>query len=493
MIEPQTTDFVQDAQGTSEPKQPSVPAEILNLVETYGAPAYFNKDERVQKLNETFWAALYALENIILFDPIMGEFFAYDEKKGIFHPESADAIRRNIAERIFDAGKVWVGYTGLSMFRSEHAIRGIILHLRGMVEEREPFNRTRNLVHLSNCSVRVTLQGFDVEEMSPKHRALARSSIKYDKDAKCEKFKSMLLQPLVEDDQILLQKMFALALTGYNPLHKILVLDGAAGGGKSTYTQTIGCVLGSDKVTTLRTKHLGNRFEIGQLYGKTLLVGPDVDADFFQVEGASQLKSLTGGDILKGENKQANRTFDVIGDFNAVINANTHLKIRLQGDALAWLRRLVIVRYSKSHAGKIVLDFHKILSEQEGAGILNWGLAGLGLLSKDLESTGDIVLSKEQSERVESLVQESDGLRLFLKSCVEPSNSECVTVDQLVKRYTAFCQQRNWSVDPVKKIQGTLETLVLDVFGVGKSNDIKIQGYDGQESTVRGFRNLKFK
>jgi P4 family phage/plasmid primase-like protien len=489
----QTADDASQQQGNGNQASPQIPNEILGLIEEFGSPAYLNKDGRVNKLNEPFWSALYAKENIILFDPNRGEFFDYDEKARIFRSESDASIRKKLAMRIFETGKEWVGYMGLTVFRSEHAIRGIIAHLRGACEERDPFNRNRNLINLANCSIRVTLQGFTREDTSPSHRALARSAIHYDETAGCDKFRTALLSPLCDEDQRLLQKMFALALTGFNPLHKILVMDGVAGSGKSTYAQIISIVIGLDKVTTLRTKHLSNRFEIGQLNGKTLLIGPDVDSDFFQVEGASQLKSLTGGDILKGENKISNHTFDVPGDFNAIINANTRLKIRLQGDAGAWARRLAIVRYSKRYSGKTVLDFHKVLANTEGAGILNWGLDGLALLRADLESHGDIVLSDAQAERVESLVQESDGLKIFLLQCVEAAHGGSVTVDQLVKRFTLFCQQRNWSVDPVKKIQGALETLILEMFSVGKSNDIAIQGHDGQTCTVCGFRNLRFK
>src|SRR5258708_36496814 len=97
----------------------------------------------------------------------------------------------------------------------------------------------------------------------------------------------MLHGPLSLDDQSLLQKMFALTLTGSNPLHKITVIDGVGGAGKTTYVLTIAQVLGLDKTATLRTKHLGDRFEIGQLYRNTLLIGPNVDTHFLQTERAT--------------------------------------------------------------------------------------------------------------------------------------------------------------------------------------------------------------
>src|SRR5258708_5541428 len=155
----------------------------------------------------------------------------------------------------------------------------------------------------------------------------------------------MLHGPLSLDDQSLLQKMFALTLTGSNPLHKITVIDGVGGAGKTTYVLTIAQVLGLDKTATLRTKYLGDRFEIGQLYRKNLLIGPDVDSDFFQTGGTTQEKALPGGDTLKGKRKVSNKPFDPPGRLNIFFPANTRLKIRLQGDASAWLRRLVIVRY----------------------------------------------------------------------------------------------------------------------------------------------------
>ncbi len=476
--------------GHQEPAKPEVdvPSDIVELANQFGPPAYLNKNNRVEKLNQLFWAALHAKENTILFDSAQGEFFAYDSATGVFHLETEDAVRKKLAEAIFEAGKTWVGYPGLTEFRSEHALRGIIAHLRGLVEEHDAFLNGHNLLHLANCSVRVTLQGFETEPISPLHRALYRSPICYDPNAQCPKFKEMLLGPLSLDDQSLLQKMFALTLTGSNPLHKITVIDGVGGAGKTTYVLTIAQVLGLDKTATLRTKYLGDRFEIGQLYRKNLLIGPDVDSDFFQTEGASHVKALSGGDILKGERKGSNQTFDVHGRFNILISANTRLKIRLQGDASAWLRRLVIVRYSNTYTHHRILDFHRLLAAQEGAGIVNFGLAGLELLRRDIESVGDIVLSTQQLRRVHSLVQESDGLRIFLQYAIASSQGSYLTVEQLVESYTKFCQERDWSVDSPRKIQSSLETLMLELFSVGKSNDIKHQG-----GTVRGFRNVKFR
>jgi Bifunctional DNA primase/polymerase, N-terminal. len=69
------------------------------LRKLYGQPYYFNKEGDPSALNESFWAGLFAAENIILWEPIEREFYTYNPEAGIYEEESADAVKRRLSER----------------------------------------------------------------------------------------------------------------------------------------------------------------------------------------------------------------------------------------------------------------------------------------------------------------------------------------------------------------------------------------------------------
>ncbi len=73
--------------------------------------------------------------------------------------------------------------------------------------------------------------------------------------------------------------------------------------------------------------------------------------------GASRLKVLVGGDPISGEGKGLNGDFPMFGTFNIVMTCNSRLRLRLEGDAGAWRRRLLVVRYEKPATGQADFGF----------------------------------------------------------------------------------------------------------------------------------------
>jgi len=151
------------------------------------------------------------------------------------------------------------------------------------------------------------------------------------------------------------------------------------------------------------------------MIGKTLLLGADVKAKFLSERGAHRLKALVGGDILEAERKTSNKQFSIAGNFNVMITSNSRLRVNLEGDQSAWRRRLAIVRYERPYNRKTIPDIHEKLLQAEGSGILNFYLEGVQKLFRDIQETGNLVLSERQRQRVDALLSESDSLRIFLR------------------------------------------------------------------------------
>ena len=259
-------------------------------------------------------------------------------------------------------------------------------------------------------------------------------------------------------------------------MSKVRVLVGTR---KGAFVLTLAGIVGGKNIYELRTSLLAERFEIGRMNGRTLLIGSDVKGNFLSVRGANRIKSLVGGDPLEAEIKCSNHRFTIFGVFNLLITSNSRLRIFLEGDHSAWERRIIIVRYEKPFSGQKIFEVDKYLLQREAPGILNWCIDGLKLLIADYYQSGDIILSADQQKRVSDLLSESDSLDLFVANEIVRDNAIMnngqkfsLTVDEIIKEYSQDCIDRGWSPLAAGPIEKTLPELMLRHHQVGKSNDI---------------------
>jgi putative DNA primase/helicase len=462
---------------------------IKELIDRHGFPAFKNEKGKLSKLNEPFWAAYHAtLELEALFEANEEEFYYYDELTGLFRPRSVDLIRKKLAEQILGSAKRWPALAELERFRNEPALRGILSHLRGELERQEAFCFAGKIIHLANCVLEFQPDGsFTPQPFSPKYRSRNRSPIAYDQKAECPRFKEQILGHVEPDDQELLQQYGGQCLLGRNLTQRILILDGVGGASKGTFVLVTQGIVGPANTYELRTQLLDQRFEVGRMIGKTLLLGADVKADFLSKGGASRLKSLVGGDRLEAELKTSNKQFFMSGNFNVITTSNSRLRVRLEGDQSAWQRRLTIATYEKAFNGIKIPDLDRLLLQAEGSGILNWYLEGAQKLLRSIDQTGDIYQSERQHERVKTLLLESDSLRIFLRENIIQKHSSNLTVDEIIGEYNQSCIEAGWNPLPRRIAEEQLENLMLELFGTPKSNCVKRDNKDR-----RGFFNVRF-
>jgi phage/plasmid-associated DNA primase len=270
----------------------------------------------------------------------------------------------------------------------------------------------------------------------------------------------------------------------------MLILDGESARGKTQLANVIQAIVGRENVTQLRTRFLGDRFETYRFLKKTLLVGVDVNPDFLSTTGAGHMKGLVGGDWLDAEQKFGTGSFPIQGTFCALMTSNSRLRVKLCADVGAWRRRLLIVRFEAPPPKKKIPDFGERLVREEGPGILNFFIAGLGMVLREIEHSadGDVALTERQRNIVDSLLAESDSLRLFLRDHIERAAGEDLSVNEIVEAYAAFCPDKGWNPLPITEVQRSLEGLMLELFHVTKSHCIK-----RADGSVRGFFGVQFK
>jgi phage/plasmid-associated DNA primase len=197
------------------------------------------------------------------------------------------------------------------------------------------------------------------------------------------------------DDVSLFIRWFGSALLTGNAAQGILLLVGRAATGKSTIAEVVEMVMGWTNCTALRTKLLHERFEIGRLFGYSLLTAKDVPGKFLEEEGAQALTKLVGHDYTPGERKGSMESVPVYGDFDCLITCNERLLVSLEGatDVEAWRRRLMMLEFLNELAEEQRIDnYAQVLFAEEAEGILAAAITGAITHLAELEESGNFKL-----------------------------------------------------------------------------------------------------
>lgn len=467
----------------------AIAPEFQRLIDVYGKPYYLSIYGDVTGINQGFWAGLHQTEHIQLYEPDERAFYRYNPENGLYTVVSEDIVKQEISCRILEVSRL-MELPSLERKRTNSTLNHIVAQLKGVSERKNAFRRGNKFVHLANGVVVFRENGeADLCSFSPDFYSRNHCPIPFDASATCERFLNELLYPAVTaDDAVLLQKYAGLCLLGNNLIQKMLILDGKPGRGKSTLARIIQSLVGQVNVTELRTRHLSERFELFRYLKKTLLVGVDVPGGFLSEKGAYVIKGLVGGDCFDAEQKCGTGSFPLQGTFCILITSNSRLQVRLEGDTDAWRRRLLIIRFEAAAPARKIPEFHDVLVREEGSGILNWALQGLGMLLRDIEEHGDIQLAEAQEISVDKLLAESDSLRHFLVERVEKDEYADLSITELVEAYAEYCPTKGWNAKPITAIHREMESLMLELFGTSKSHSLR-----RDDKNTRGYRGVNFK
>ena len=269
------------------------------------------------------------------------------------------------------------------------------------------------------------------------------------------------------------------------PVGEYCAIVGPSGSGKSTLMNIIEEITGPCNVAQLKTGRLNHPFELASFIGKTLLTGKDVTPEFLRAEGAETIKALTGGDRLDAELKGKNERIQIVDHYNIAITCNTDLTLRLQGDVEAWKRRLLVIDFSNPPPAKRQHDFAKILLKEEGEGILKWMVQGALLLQQDLNKAGDYVLSDNQQEGIDRILEQSESVEIFVKECIYTFAGEDVTYNEVRTAYHDYCDSKGWISTSSNEFNRLFKNAVLKHYKQTPRQDINRCGKD-----QRGFKNI---
>ena len=475
---------------SEEPETESPEIEIFKKIAArYGDPFSRSPKGKPTSINQRFAAAWCAHSLNLLFDPTHDSFYEYDPPTGLWI-QLTDAF---VSDKVGDT----IGEM-LSLLSAVHLLPkcgqslmiAVTTILKGRLEKRDVWNKPDNRIHLANGMLQLSAgEPSQLGAFSREFYSRNRSAYSWDLNARCPRFIGELLDPaLSSDDILLLQKYAGQCLLGRNASQTLLLIRGTAGGGKSTLCEIIEKVIGEENVAQLRIEQLTSRFESQRFQGRTLLSGKDVAGNFLDSKGAYMLKALVGGDRMEGEVKGGNLSFAIRGEYSSIITSNSRLCVRLDGDAGAWRRRLLIIDFDQPPVEKRIPFFAARLLEEEGAGILRWMIDGAVALLSDLEQVGAIQISKTQTKRVEDLLAESDSIRAFVRDSIEKADAQFnITTAELTTAYFDYCDARGWEARPRRRFENSVADVMMEIHRSARRNDIR-----RDEKNCRGYSLVRF-
>jgi putative DNA primase/helicase len=468
------------------------------LAERYGHPVLerCNKDDVlvVKDINDDFFASLFGElgcpDAPTVFIPEENCFYRYQPSAGVYAVVEAEELSRTLSDLLLQCARECAAVADTSAL--QFALRGdrlnrIVRRARASLSVASGFFESAHTEYLPCANGMLRLADRALLPFSPSYRRRNRLAVAYDASVQCPRFLGTLMRPALNDSDLdLVQRCSALALMGVNVAQRIVMFTGTAGGGKGTLIRVLTGIIGKENVGSLRPNLLMERFELGRAIGKTLLYGADVSQQALNCGGATALKSLTGGDPMTAEFKGSNECVQVCGNFNVFLTSNSTLALHLEGDRDAWMRRLVLIRFTNPAPTNKIVDLSEQILAQEASGVLNWMLEGYEKLRAD---KFQIRLDERQQQLVSDMLLESEAHVLFAQESLVRDSASSVTVTEVFEAYTADCHQRGRTPLNRKAFTPQLSDWVARQFGLCIRNDI----VNASGKNQRGWRGIRLK
>lgn len=238
-----------------------------------------------------------------------------------------------------------------------------------------------NPMHLGVANGMLDLRAGNLLPVSPDLLVSKRCPAAYDPSAECPLFLSFLetVQPEKEMREFL-QRLAGYILTGSVQEQKLAFFYGSGANGKSVFVELLGWLLGdyARKIATEMLMHhqrnpQGPSPDIVSLKGSRFVYANETEEGRRLAE--SRVKDMTGGDTLTGRVPYGKADITFQPTHKLIIVGNHRPEIT--DNSLGMWRRVLLVPFDVTitEADRDPRMLEKL--KTEGAGILNWALAGL--------------------------------------------------------------------------------------------------------------------
>ncbi|WP_396659523.1 phage/plasmid primase, P4 family [Microbacterium sp.] len=269
--------------------------------------------------------------------------------------------------------------------------------------------------------------------------ALTKLPITYDPIAIPHSFNEWLVDVLGDDAEItrhIWEVIGYLLMTG-NPKHKIFLLHGPGGNGKSTLLRVLRRCLGRENYSSLSLHQLvEDRFATSSLYGKIANISGDLSAKF--LSDPQILKEISGGETISASRKFGHSfEFD---PYAVPIFANNDY-FRTSDTSDGWRRRWEVIEFSRKVDGMRPFDEQVLFDDAPG--IFNLAMDGL----RRMMERGRFDPPPAAVEATQQLHDSADPFMLWLDDDenVRLGEHESSPTADVYGRYSRWCRRNGYS------------------------------------------------
>ncbi len=218
---------------------------------------------------------------------------------------------------------------------------------------------------------------------------------------------------------------------------KILVMIvGPSNSGKSTLSNLIRRILGSEVCVALGIKELSGSFNLAELQGKRLCIDSEMDASALNAKDISLLKKVVGNDLLQG-NRKFEQQFYFQCQTKFLFCSNNKIRLQSNEDTVSLLNRIKVFELMESiPLEEQCYDLDRILDENRTY-FLQEAMKGLCRL---VQNNFQFSIDMPAENFVENVGCSGDvrSVQSFVDACCELGAGYQVTVADLYDAYKDF-------------------------------------------------------
>lgn len=231
-------------------------------------------------------------------------------------------------------------------------------------------------------------------------------------------------------------------------LHKMLIVEGVPGGGKSILSSILQACVGHAYHAAVSLKGLVGDFGLGTLPGKKLAVLSEAkEIDFAVLKSVVPVfLKIVGQDYIDAMRKGIDAKTELLECKLLLLTNRTPV---LPDDTGALAQRIMMVRFDKTFRGtpEDILGLDNIILKSELASIIRWHLQGLEALSKRkhfVEAktglTAKYVL-EEQIDPLKTFITKYFIVDTILKMETEDTAKYCIIQTEFISYFRAYCKR----------------------------------------------------
>lgn len=362
------------------------------------------------------------------------EIFIYD--KGVYI-EGEDKLKKDIR-------------TLLKGACANYHIREVIEMIKDRTSiDRESFAVDINLVNLNNGVLNIRTHEFTPHD----HKYLFFTKIPVDLNttADCPAIKKYLSDVLDSEQILVIQEWFGYALYREYFIKKALICVGEGDTGKTTLINLLFAFLGLNNVSGVSLQKIAyDKFAAAHLYNKYLNLYDDLSFKDIQDNGA--FKIATGGGVITGEKKFKDQfLFKNYAKLTFACNKIPDVK-DVSDDA--YFSRWIVIHFDRviEEENKDRQLIHKMTTDQELSGLLNFALAGLERILTNQRFSYD----KETHEIRTEMMRSASSIACFVGDCMEESAGKWISKEDLYRAYTDYVSEHKQPAVSMKMFGGKL-------------------------------------